>query len=376
MLTINSKVLAKLVTAVTKAMSSSAMFSIYQQVRLVANNDILKLTATDGDHTIVVQAECNTQSSLNCFVLGSQLAQLTAKLPDTELTLTSENNKLVFKLANSKTSYKLKTAEDEHNRFPVVTLNDATQILTIEPTLFKTLLKQTDFASILDKGCSPAHFTHGVYFTASNIKERAKFLDVVGTDAHRMALAKTNIEIDENFKILLPTLACKNLHNLISDTSENVYLYKIANKIIVHQSDLYYQFLMIDVNFPDYSRIINNTDKATVTTLDRKLVLEALNRLIPLAKYNTKTPVISIKTNNNELLINFESDITELNEVLSLNTAEELDISLNPILLADVLKNTNFETLDYYYRSDKDPLQLIANAAGYDYVYVLMPVRR
>lgn len=368
----------------TRAVSSKAMFSIYQNIKIIANENEVTFMGTDGELTIKASCDANVEVKGVVFVKMDLFYNLVRNFDakeylfawqDNKLSITSERNK-------NKSLYAYKTIEDENNRFPNLEFDQSSLIFSFSAYKMKRTFNEIVFAAVIDTGNNPAHFTHGVLF-----KFYDNSLDLVATDAHRMALRTLEYNKEENTnlvdQIIIPTNVISILNGCLSDDKDFILkFYKHNNRIIINFDRVTIGSSLIDVSFPDYKRIIVKNVTQTIE-VEREELKSALNRILIIAKYNTRNPAIHMNGKGNTLKLELDNDLVKCEEDLeSINNFTEFKIAYNPELLLDCLKAIDCERILLRWVSEKDPMMLNLKykdkdswAEDNDYKYLLMPVR-
>ena len=198
---------------------------------VTVNDKEVKLTTYDLEIGIEYIIECNVKEQGNTVVNATMFSEIIRKLPDTEITISiNENNLLEIECEGS--LYKLATMNPEE--FPELPKINIDNSIEIEQNLLKNMIRKTIFA-VSNEENRPI-FT-GCLFEVENNK-----LNVVAVDGYRLAL-KTNVlnSPANNFHAVIPGKTLNEINKIILDSfdtskigiSKNQALFNMENCKIV-----------------------------------------------------------------------------------------------------------------------------------------------
>jgi len=204
------------------------------------------------------------------------------------------------------------------------------------------------------------------------------FINLVSVDGFRVSFRQN--------PLLNPIRSQNNSAN-ISRKSINILSKILTNKpnckVSIYFANEYILFDLGDTsviskltnnNFVEYERIFYNNYKTEIT-INRKDLLNSLNRLILLLK-GVREPVI-LEIKYDELKIDYTTALGESHETLKVITkGDNIRIAFNPRFLIDALKVIEEDEIRMTFISDISPC--IIKSVDYkrtDYKYLILPIR-
>jgi DNA polymerase-3 subunit beta len=202
-------------------------------------------------------------------------------------------------------------------------------------------------------------------------------LTLVATDGHRLALVEVEhkIGVKDESGVILPKKTLLELGKLLLEgegdvmfeSGENHLFFEVGGRMLISR--------MIDGQFPAYERVIpKGNDKHIEFERDR--LTNAVKRVALLSNERSRAVKLEIKKGKVEVTSS-SSEFGEAREELPVDyTGGPLTISFNAQYVLDFL---NVVETDVVMLSLKDEVSQAVmkpvGAKGYDYTYVIMPMR-
>ncbi|MCR5144378.1 MAG: DNA polymerase III subunit beta [Lachnospiraceae bacterium] len=354
--------LAKGVNIVSKAVPTRTTMSILECILIDASTNVIKLTANDMEIGIETTIE-GTIEERGIIALDARLfGDIVRKLPDNEVVIESDSTfKTTISCEKAKFNLSGKSGED-FAAIPMVTRN---QPIVISQFTLKEVIRQTIF-SIADNDNNKLMM--GELFEIKGNK-----LEVVSLDGHRISIR--NIELKESYddkKVIVPGKSLIDISKIITGSvDEDVNIYISDNHIVFEFDNTTMVSRLIDGEYFKIEQMISN-DYETKFSINKKEILECIDRATLLVKEGDKKPIIMNITNGNmELTIN--SVIGSMNENIEINKeGKDIMIGFNPKFFIDALRVIDEEIIDIYMVNPKAPCY-IKDAEG-KYIYLILPV--
>ena len=327
------------------------------------------LQATDAEVGIRIRVDCDVASNGEAILPTKRLTQILALTKEERLTLESTGDKAVINGEKSE-EYEMNTQSPDE--FPDIEEFEETAYHEIPAKALKEMIRRTIFAVDPD---NPRHYLSGVYFemVGSNIS-------VVATDGRRLAWQEgTGNCVNEHHldKSILPARTLQLLERALDDSSidgdENVKVAVSANRALFQCKDITLFSRLVEGKFPDWRRIIPQTDDETPVVLECAPLLSA-------------TLQAQIMTSDLDSGVNFTFEKGKLTlqgqgkeigkskiEVPISFEEPTMTIKLDPKYMTSFLRVLDADkVLSFYLPSDSSPLKVTADDGGY--VYVVMPL--
>jgi DNA polymerase-3 subunit beta len=198
-------------------------------------------------------------------------------------------------------------------------------------------------------------------------------LKVVSLDGHRISIR--NIELKNSYdykKVVVPGKTLQEVSKILTGSvDEDVHLYLTDNHIVFEFDDTTVVSRLIE---GEYFRIeqMMSSDYETKVQINKKELLDCIDRATLLVKEGDKKPIIMNVTDGNmELKIN--SFIGSMNEDIDIEKeGKDIMIGFNPKFFIDALRVIDEETVSLYMVNPKAPC-FIKDDEG-KFVYLILPV--
>lgn len=324
------------------------------------------LLATDLETAVKQPLEAEVISPGEACVPARKFYEIVREL-DEEIELNLIENWLFLKSGRS--SFRLATLSAEE--FPVWPQIGDSLKLSLGRDLILTAIEKTLYAA----GEADARYVlNGLLF---HIKEDGEFR-VVGTDGHRLALFRTNLDQNYAFKekkVILSKKSLNELKRFITDVDEVQFL--IGKTHVMFEMDhIVFLTRMIEGNYPDYEVVIpKHNDKVAIA--DKNNLIASLRRVNVLSKEKQN----AIKMDFSEDLVVISSSDPELGEAkdeLSIDyQSPSIEIGFNARYLIEALEEITSDRAKIT-MSEPDRAVYITDAGEtkqYKYESIVMPLR-
>ncbi len=342
---------------------------ILANILIEANGNLLTLSSTDMDISIIEQINCNVTEDGATTINSQILYDIVRKIDDnSEIEIISNNGKLLtLRSEGSRFSLSCLPKED----YPIIEKdNSGIDIILNSKILFK-LIDKTKFAISNEE---TRYFLNGLYFNITNEKNK-NIVTLVGTDGHRLAKFSHQIDekIDQVSGVIIPKKTIYELSKLLSEIDKDVNISISSNKVTFIIGNIVFISKLIDGSFPDYKRVIPN-ENSNILKINRDKLLSAVDRVSTIA--NEKSPVIKFKLLENILNLNtINTESSTASEDLKISyVGDEIEIGFNSKYIMDIVNNLEDEEILIYLKDNTSPVIIKENSKA-DLVYVLMPMR-
>ena len=353
------------VQVVQKAVSGKSPLPILSGILLQAKDNLLKITGTDLD----IGIECNIPVTVaeegSVVVPAKYFNEIVKKLPDTkiEIDLKKENNQIIIKYGQSEININGLPAED----YPMLPVIDKDYSITLKGNLFKSMIKQTVFASSFDNA-RPV-------FTGCLMDIKEDELNLVATDTHRLAYRRVKIDNQgslANHSIIIPAKTLVEVNRLINEETE-VTVSITENQILFEMDEISLISRLIEGQFPNYRQVIPTEFKSKVR-IKTKDLLESAERASLMAREGSSVIKISVEDYNMTISSN-SPEIGKIQENLPVFLdGDGTQISFNSKYFTDVLKVIESEEVNLELTGSLSP-GIVKPVENNNFIYLILPVR-
>jgi DNA polymerase-3 subunit beta len=348
---------------------------ILANVLLDANGTEVKMLATDLEVGLRSKCPATVSKSGSLTLPAKKLYEIVKALPETDVRI--EEDKGGVKVAADRFDSRMQTLPRED--FP--TLPDATGAVSAQlpREAMRQMIAKTQFAIT---GEDTRYFLNGALFLL-----RGESLGLVSTDGHRLAhitvarepakggKSAKGADGDEN-RVILPRKTLLELGRLLAEGGEGDIQYERGeNHLFFTVGDRLLISRMIDGQFPAFERVIpKNNDKHV--EFDRDRLTSAVKRVALLSNERSRAVKFQIDKGKVEIAAS-SPEFGEAKEILMVDyAAAPVTICFNAQYVLDFLGvvETDAVSLDFKDEMSQAVLKPVSGE-GYEYTYVIMPMR-
>ena len=350
------------VSIVSKAVPSKTTMSILQCILIDASEDKIKLVANDMELGIETIIQGTIEEKGKIALDARMLLDIIRKLPDNGITINTDQS-LKANIVCEKAKFNIiGKPGDEFSVLPQIDHSDS---IVLSQYTLKDIIKQTIF-SISDNDNSPLMTGELFDINEDNLR-------VASLDGHRISIR--NIKLKNVYsakKVIVPGKTLNEISKIIGDdTEKNVSIFFTQNHILFEFDDTLVLSRLIEGEYFNVDQMITK-DYETKVTVQKKELLECIDRSTLLVKEGDKRPIIiDIKDNNLELKIN--STIGSMNEDIDITKdGKDIMIGFNPKFVMDVLKVIDSDEINMYMVNPKSPCFIRDDDDSY--IYLVLPI--
>ncbi len=369
-LEIKQSILMEHLNYVIKGISSKNIIPVLNCIKFELTNDGLYLMSTDNDiaiKTFIAKEKIEKIEMLGTILVsGRYIYEIIRKLPG-ELIKIEEvlDNKIDIKTSNSNFNLNCNDASE----FPILDLQDSENPIVMNESVFKTIIRQTAFASSQQES-RPA-------LTGINFVINGNILEASATDSYRVS--KKKVELKEESKspinIIIPTRNLNELVKLLENDDDDIELHIFSNKIIFKFNSIIMMSRLINGDFPDLSALIPDTFYLEVT-VRLNAFYKALDRASLLTNESDKN-IVTFRTD--EDIVQISSNIPEIGHVeetveIEKNNENEIEISFSSKYMMDAIRTLECESIKILFNGELKPI-IIKNLDDDNLIELIVPIR-
>ena len=290
--------LQKALQIVSGVISSSQSRPILENFLFELDNEILKITASDGETTLITSVGVKSDDSGKIAVPAKMFQEVIKSFGDQPLTFSVKESESgeggLLEILDEKDNYfvALDNAED----YPELPEFDAAQKVTIASGVLADALSNTLFATSND---SLRPVMTGVLFQFSD-----KETNFVSTDSHRLVVYKrTDVTSDEAVEFIMPKKPLSIFKNILSSSNDDVLIEFNENMEKFTFGENVWICRLIDGKYPNYTAVIPK-ENPNVLTINRNLLLSSIRRASIFS--NKSTNQVRFKLSGNVLHLHAE----------------------------------------------------------------------
>jgi DNA polymerase III subunit beta len=341
---------------------------ILANVLMEAKGDEVRFLATDLEVGLRSKCQATVAKGGSLTLPAKKFYEIVKSLPETDIRIAEDKGGV--KVAADRFDSRMQTLPRED--FPTLPESGGTPSATLSRSSVKEMVAKTQFAIT---GEDTRYFLNGALFVL-----KPNEMTLVATDGHRLALVSVmrdgqgKKDADE-VKAILPKKTLGELGRLLSDgegdityeRGENHLFFEVGGRLLISR--------MIDGQFPAYERVIpKGNDKHIEFERDR--LTNAVKRVALLS--NERSRAVKIQIDKGKVDVTSSSpDLGEAKETLPVEySGGAMQICFNAQYVLDFLSavSTDVVSLDLKDEVSQAVMKPVG-AEGYDYTYVIMPMR-
>lgn len=324
--------LQKALNVVSGVISSSQSRPILENFLFELENEILKITASDGETTLITSLAVKSDDQGKIAVPAKIFQDLIKTFGDQPLTFSVKDSESgeggLLEILDEKDNYEV--ALDNAEDYPELPEFDASQKVTLASGVLADALSNTLFATSND---SLRPVMTGVLFQFTE-----KETNFVSTDSHRLVVYKrTDVTNKEAVEFIMPKKPLSIFKNILSNSNDEVTIEFNENMAKFTFGENIWICRLIDGKYPNYSAVIPK-ENPNVLTVNRNLLLSSIRRASILS--NKSTNQVRFKLSGNVLHLHAED--TEYANKADMNIpcdykGEDINIGFSSKFLTEML---------------------------------------
>jgi DNA polymerase III subunit beta len=339
---------------------------ILANVLIDATKDGVSLLATDLDVGLRSKCEATVKKPGMLTLPAKKLFEIVSALPETEIRIEEEKGGKSVTIAADRFESRMQTLPA--SEFPTPPEDGGQTEATLPGAALKRMISHTRFAITSE---DTRYFLNGAQLVL-----RGDSMSMVATDGHRLAYISVHESPGAGVKsdVLLPRKTLNEVARLIDggdavefSQGENHLFFRAGARLLISRK--------IDANFPAYERVIPKTNDKKIE-FDRDRLAAAVRRVRLLS--NERSKAVKFVLGKDQVEITSSTpEVGEAHEVLAVEYGGgTLQICFNADYVDNFLSVVETESVQLEFKDEMSQAVVKPiGAEGYDYTYVIMPMR-
>lgn len=350
------------VNIVAKAVPNKTTMSILECILIDATGSEIKLLANDMELGIETVVEGEILEKGQIALDAKIFLDIVRKLPDNDITIVTYSS-LKTNITCEKAKFTIiGKSGDDFSYLPSIERIDS---IVLSQFTLKEVIRQTIF-SIADND-------NNKLMTGELFEIDGDILKVVSLDGHRISIRKIILKNHyPSRKVVVPGKTLNEISKILSgDMDKDVSIFFTGKHIVFEFDKTVVVSRLIEGEYFKIDQMLSS-DYETKVTVNKKELLECIDRATLLVKEGDKKPIIiSISDGNMELKIN--STVGSMDEEIDIiKQGKDIMIGFNPKFMIDALKVIDDEEIDIYLVNPKAPCFI--RDIKEKYIYLILPV--
>jgi DNA polymerase-3 subunit beta len=342
---------------------------ILANVLVEADGEEVRLLATDLEVGLRSRCQASVAKPGSVTVPAKKLYEIIKALPETDVRI--EEEKGGVKVAADRFDSRLQTLPRED--FPTLPDADAEGAVVLPGATLRQMVAKTQFAIT---GEDTRYFLNGALFVLKSDE-----MSLVATDGHRLALVSVPREggkkgkAEEETRVILPRKTLMELGRLLGEEDSEVSFSRGENHLFFRIGDRVLISRMIDGQFPAFERVIPKGNDKRVD-FERDRLTSAVKRVALLS--NERSRAVRFHADKGKVeIVSSSPEFGEAREELIVDyAAAATQICFNAQYVLDFLAVVETEGVTLEFKDEmSQAVMKPTTPEGYDYTYVIMPMR-
>ena len=329
---VDRKSLLRAMTIVENAVTENKIREVLSGIYIETNEGKAILRGTDLELSINTEIKAQVEEDGKIVIKHKLIEEFLKQISDDKITLIEEKGKLIIRASSTNTEFSLYDVEN----FPVQSrLENGVEYIFEKGKLLNNIEN-------VKISASPNPENLAVNCIRVEIEENK--LKLVSSDTYRLTYIEEDLEDSqrnkENLSLSIPLKTIDGLIKIMKLIDEEKIVVKSdGSKVFFKLSNVEILTRTIDLQFPDYKSILNNSQHNKKILLNTKDFLSVLRRTAIFVRDNKESKNGGIfNFSNNKLLLTGTSENAQIKEeIVTIQEGEDLRISLNVKFLLDFI---------------------------------------
>lgn len=350
------------INIVMKAVSGKSTMAILECIVLEVKNNIIKLITNDLEIGIetIIEGEIKEEGSV---AVGAKVfSEIIRKLSSDEVNIQSDEN-YVLNISCGKAKFNISAKPTEE--FPFLPQIYKENKIVVSQFTLKDIIRQTVF-SISDN-------ENAKVMTGELFEIHGTELKVVSLDGHRISIRKVQLkEAYDDVSVIIPGKTLNEIVKILNGGIENeVNIFFTDKHVLFEFENTIVLSRLIEGEYYKIDKMLSS-DYETKITVNKKEMLDCIDRTTLLIKESEKKPVI-IDVKDESMRFAMNSSIGSMDEEVNVvKEGKDILIGFNPRFLIDALRVIDEEDITMYMINPKAPCFI--RDKDETYIYLILPV--
>lgn len=358
---VSQEELSSVLSIALRSISARSILPVLSGVKLAAENNSLRVSATDLEITLHCVAEVKVEEVGKAILPAKLLNEVVKNLPagSVELLMDHEAGQATISCERARYSINGLPLED----YPQLPESALSNPIEIEGEVLSEAIRQV----IKAVGRDEARPTlGGVLFSISD-----RTMKIVATDSYRLAVKEIMLGGPANeISVIVPARAVEELGKLTG--ADRITMSAGENQIFFKAGEIELISRLIEGQFPPYERLLP-PDWETRVTFNKEAMISAIKRV---SVINPNNPIVRCVVDGSGIKLNaFAQDVGSAEDEVECSLeGNGIEIAFNAQYFTDGLAAAQGSEVFLEMTSPLKPA-LLKSQEKTDYLYLIMPIR-
>ena len=329
---VDRKSLLRAMTIVENAVTENKIREVLSGIYIETQGEKAILRGTDLELSINTEIEAQVKEDGKIVIKHKLIEEFLKQISDDKITLIEKSGKLIIQAGSTNTEFSLYNVEN----FPVQS--------KLENGVEYVFEKGKLLSNIENVKISASPNPENLAVNCIRVEIEENKLKLISSDTYRLTYIEEDLEDSqknkENLSLSIPLKTIDGLVKIMRlIDEEKITLKSDGSKVFFQFSNVEILTRTIDLQFPDYKSILNNSQHNKKILLNTKDFLSVLKRTSIFVRENKESKNGGIfNFANNKLLLTGTSENAQIKEeIVTIQEGEDLKISLNVKFLLDYI---------------------------------------
>ena len=363
---------------VSRAVATRPTHPVLANVLLIADQEAQQIRLSAFDLSLGIQTSFPAQVEVSgkLTLPAKLLTDIVSRLPEGDLILDdgadAETDTTLVTLTCAAGRYQVRGMGVED--FPELPVVEAGEVIQLPIEALVEGLRGSLFSASTDE---TKQVLTGVHLTM-----QPDGLEFAATDGHRLAVVRTisesetSAETDRELDVTIPAKALQELSKMLDRRmGDTVAVHFDQSQVVFDWTDQRLTSRLLEGQYPNYRQLIPRQFSRQLT-IDRRLLLNALERIAVLADQKNNIVKLTLNSATQELALSVDAqDVGSGREAIAAQiSGEDLEVAFNVRYLMEGLKVLNTSEVQLQLTTATSPA-ILTPLGGTKMTYLVMPVQ-
>lgn len=354
-------VLLKLLNDVCRCVASRSTVPALEGIHITVSGQRAIFESFNIEFGVKTSIEVSDAEDGTIVVPSKIFTDIVKKLPDSLVSISSEKLNVSINCADSNFSISAFDPTD----FPNLPSIEDEKAILISSDVVKNMIKQTIFAVSTNN-------ERDVY-CGELIETSNGTLTIIALDGFRMSVRKEQVNIDSNFKIIVPGKALSEVLRLLPTDNQDIELYLSERYIFFKFNDYIFLSRLLEGSFADCNSLIPSLCETKVR-VNVQSMIESLERVSVIIDDRLQFPVRG-KFQNNSVVFSCSTSLGNSSDEISIDMqGSSIEIAFNDRYMVEALKHCDTDEVYLEMTSPLKPIKIVP-IEGDSFLFLVLPVR-
>ncbi len=348
---------------VSRAVSQKTSIEALEGIKIKVSENALEFTGYDLNLGIKKEIEAVTSGNGEFVVSGNIFNEIIRKMPESLISVNVDEN-LNVNVKSGVAEYSISAISSQE--YPDIPEIDKTDFIKLPQYVLKNMIKQTIFAVSTD---TKKPILTGELFDIENGS-----FNLVAIDNYKLALRTESVNINNNYKFVVPSKALSEVEKLLDENSKNDCVIFVGKKHIIFEINGYSVISrLLEGEFYNYKVSIPK-NFSTEAVIKVKNLIDMLDRCGLIISEKHKAPV-RCKFENGSLSLLCKTGVGKFSDEMEIDLSGNcFEIGFNNRYLLEALRACESDKVKLQMNGPLSPIKIVP-ADGDSFTFLVLPVQ-